>query len=105
MSDTIKILSCNVDSIVSFNRRADLHDMLLNNNIDIGLIQETKLDDGIKFCLAGYNVFRNDFKRGQAGTAIFIKNSIPYRNHFFSNSINVLINNNWEKFTSCYCPP
>lgn len=75
------------------------------------LVQETKLDHDIYFSFNGYNVLRNDNSRGSGGTALFFKNTIPFRNHrvfndvFQSNSVDLRIGNRWVNFASCYFPP
>lgn len=107
----IKIASLNVDSIVGYNRRDELNSLIFTEKIDICLVQETKLDEKIKFRLCGYNILRNDFVRGRAGTAIYVRDTLPIRNHityndvFHSNSVDVFISNKWQTFSSVYFPP
>lgn len=105
------VSSLNVDSLVSFNRRVELSKFLTLNRIDIGLLQETKLDSTIKFKIDGYNIIRNDFIKGQHGTAIVVKNSYNIRDPYFyndivtANSISVQTDGIWRVFTSAYIPP
>lgn len=107
----IKLASINVDSIVGFNRRNELTHILNSNHIDICLLQETKVDDKIKIKFAGYNLLRNDIARGRSGTAILVRDSLNIRKHtiynesLHSNSVDIFINNNWQRFTSAYFPP
>lgn len=75
------------------------------------MVQESKLDEKIKFQIDGYNVLRNDCVRGRSGTAIIVRNNIPIKNHRYfnnkihSNSINISVNGKWSTFTSAYFPP
>lgn len=107
----IRVASLNVDSIVSFNRRRELNNILVNFNIDILMVQETKLDEKITFKIDGYNTLRNDNIRGKGGTAILVRDSFHIKNHtvfnniFHANSIDIFINNQWINFSSAYFPP
>lgn len=107
----LKIASLNVNSIANCGRRNALHKFLIDSKIDICLVQETKVDADIKFNFLNYNILRNDLHRGKCGTAIFIKNHIPIRNHtkysdcFHANSVDALLNGKWTNFTACYFPP
>lgn len=105
------VASLNVGSIINFRRRDELLKFLRTNHIDLCLVQETKLDGKIKFRFDGYNVLRNDCKRGRSGTAIILRDNIPIRNSKFfsdqihSNSVEIYINKNWTCFASAYFPP
>lgn len=105
------VSSLNVDSIVGLGRRNDLHNFLNSNHVDLCLVQETKLEEKIKFKFGGYNIIRNDNIRGRGGTAIMLRDTISIRNPEFindriqANSIEIWLNNSWHKFTSAYFPP
>lgn len=62
-----KLLSINVNSIVSNVRRYNLLDTLLKLKIDIALINETKLKDRHKLKFPDYNIVRDDRASGKGG--------------------------------------
>lgn len=105
------VASLNVDSIVSYARRDLLFGFLKTHNIDLCMIQETKVDEKIKIAFDGYNIIRCDGVRGRAGTAIIVKNSFSIRNprsfnnQIFASSMDVLLNGIWSNFASVYFPP
>lgn len=76
----IKIISLNVDSIVCAARRTLLNEFINDNDADIYLLQETKLDNRVKLFFPKYNIIRGDVRRGYGGTAIFVRHGIPIRN-------------------------
>lgn len=107
----LKIVSLNVDSVVHKNRINALSLFLHENQIDICLIQETKLGVGNTFNIFGFDIIRNDFVLGCGGTAILIKNNIKYgdvssfSNIFWSISCKIYFNNAWHSISSVYFPP
>ena len=78
--DFLKIASINVNSIVTLNKRYDLHTFVETHNFDIILICETKLNNRHKIQFSEYNLIRTDRAANSkgGGTAILIKNNIPY---------------------------
>lgn len=105
------VASLNVDSIVSFNRRNELAKFLKENRVEVCLIQETKLDCNVKFKIDGYNTMRNDYRRGQHGTAILvalpynISSHLVFNNKIKSNSVDIVFGGQKRRFTSVYFPP
>lgn len=104
----LKVISLNVDSIVTVGRRNLLADFMDQNPADIYLFQETKLDSRIKLFFPHYNIFRSDVRRGYAGTAIFIRHGIPIRNLSVGTdvvnftSIEIRVNSQWHRIFSVY---
>lgn len=104
----IKIISLNVDSIVSTTRKTLLTDFINSTRADIYLFQETKLSSNIKLHFPLYNIIRCDVRKGYGGTAIFIRNGLSFRNPTYSNgkinftSIQIKIDNNWFRISSVY---
>lgn len=86
----INIASINVNSLISLNKRYDLLNFALLNNLDIILISETKLSERYKLQFANYDFIRVDrnlsVKGG--GTAILIKKNIPYERIYTPSSKN-----------------
>ena len=76
----LKILSINTNSLVALNKRYNLLQFISKNNIDIALTCETKLNHRHKIQFANYNIIRTDRspKSKGGGTAIIIKNTIPF---------------------------
>lgn len=106
----INILSINVDSIYHFKRKLLLENMLTDNNIDICMVQETKLCSDDKFFISKFNIFCLDIKKGKGGVALIVKNSINIKKcvrtitPFNSISIECFIDNVWVRFGSIYIP-
>ena len=75
---SLKIISVNVNSIVSHSKRYELISFLETNNPDIALLCETKLNMRHKIQLQNYEIIRTDrpnsLKGG--GTAILIKRDL-----------------------------
>lgn len=105
---TIKVISLNVDSIVSAPRKVLLTSFINSTRGDIYMFQETKLDAKIKLFVPNFNVIRSDVRRGYGGTAILIRNGIPFRNPTFGRdkinyvSIQIKIDGNWTRMSSVY---
>lgn len=78
MNRCFKILTINVASIRTLERRAKLTSVLNENkNPHVVLIQETNLNDRNKLTLPLYNIVRTD--ANWIGTAIAVKNNIDYK--------------------------
>lgn len=107
----LRIFSLNIDSVVHLKRKNLLMIFLKENNVDICLLQETKLDNSIRFFIPNYFIIRNDDIRGRSGTAIIIRNnirfkdSILYKDIFQSISCRIFFNNKWHSISSVYFPP
>lgn len=76
----IKILSINVNSVIKNQRRASLLNIINQQNPDIILINETKLNKNHIFKLVNYNIIRNDRNEEHpgGGTAIIIRKTIKF---------------------------
>lgn len=86
---SFKVVSINVNSIISLNKRYDLCKFISLHNPDIVLICETKLNPRHKITFANYNMIRSDRTSNQGGgTAILIKNNIKFETVFFPSSKN-----------------
>lgn len=76
----LKIISINVNSIVTNQRRLSLANMLKANNPDIVFLSETKLKVNHVINFQEYIMIRNDRKnRMGGGTAILIKRNIEFK--------------------------
>lgn len=74
----LNILNFNANGII--HQTYELQALLVNYDIDLACISETHLKPNIKFRLRNYTVIRTDRNnRPGGGTAIIIKNSMPYR--------------------------
>lgn len=78
---TLKIISINVNSIISNSKRDELTTKIKQHNPDIVLISETTLNKKHKFTLKDYDIIRTDRPNATqgGGTAILIKNNIKYQ--------------------------
>lgn len=78
--DSLKIAAINVNSLIKYNRRLELNQFISNNDLDIVLVSETKLNKKHKISIPKYRVIRTDRTKtdGGGGTAIIIKNEIEY---------------------------
>lgn len=76
----IKMVAINVNSLGANKRRLDLLEFITENNTDIALISETKLNNKHKPSFRNYSLVRtdrpNDARGG--GTAILVHNRISY---------------------------
>lgn len=103
-----RIISLNVDSIVSIGRKTLLDEFINDNSADVYLLQETKLDSRIKLYFPNFNIIRGDVRRGFGGTAIFIRHGIPVRNvsigrgSINSTSVEIKLNSAWYRIFSIY---
>lgn len=72
-TNTLSILHWNSQGIR--NKKLEFFDFLINNNIKIACLNETKLNDQIKFSHNLYNIFRIDKQGGRishGGVAIVV---------------------------------
>lgn len=74
--DKLKIANWNATSVV--NKKEELEDFLLSNNIDVALISETWLKPDLKFKLKKFHCYRSDRITHGGGVAIIIKKGIPH---------------------------
>lgn len=87
MAETIakelNIIHININSLINLSRRYNLSVFLNNNNPDLVLINETKLNSKHKLNFENYNFIRNDRKNAKrgGGTAILIRKGIKYSHH------------------------
>lgn len=77
----LKIAQINVNSIISNERRANLLGMLREQDPDVVLLCETKLNDKHKIQFKKYKIIRNDRTNSNqgGGTAILIKKEIKIK--------------------------
>lgn len=107
---SVTIISLNVDSIVHQNRRTLLRSFMEENYADIYMLQETGLDNTIRFNIRNYNILRNDSRRGWGGVALLIRDTLPIRKlkttHAPLHVITVEVNfgDSWIPVTSVYVP-
>lgn len=77
MDDEVPIFKCielNVNSLKSKNKQHELKTLIDERNPEIMLLVETKLNEGKKFQIPNYNIFRNDrLTDSGGGTAILVK--------------------------------
>ena len=80
LSQVLKIVYINVNSIVSNNKRYELLQFLEKNDPDICLLGETKLNDTHKLTFKNYEFIRNDRKNAifGGGTGILVKRNINF---------------------------
>lgn len=104
------VLSINANSLVRPGRVVLLKKLICEINPSIAMIQETHFDELNKFFVTGYNVFRNNVKRGWSGTAIIVDSNIPVRNlktttmGVHSVAIECKLGMDWFRFASIYFP-
>lgn len=77
---SLKIISLNVNSIISFEKKFLLNNFIYQNPVDIYLLQETKLKESLSFHYNGYNFFKADNRIGCGGVAIIIRNDLKIKN-------------------------
>ena len=74
----ITIISINVNSILTIERKMNLIIFIEEHKPDIILLSETKLCKKSKFEIQGYNIIRNDRNKHGGGTAIILRDNIQY---------------------------
>lgn len=91
-STKYKIISLNVNSIISNYKRIQLSELLKKKNPNFVLINETKLNKHHTIYYKNYKIARDDRTIGVrgGGTAILTKNNIKF-NHIHSDSENSLL--------------
>lgn len=72
----IMILQWNIRSVQA--NKANLCDLLQPYNIQIAALSETWLDPGQFFNIAGFSVLRCDRFDGYGGSALLVRQDIPY---------------------------
>lgn len=81
--DNIKICSWNANGVR--NKINEMKEFLDRLDIDILMINETKLTKDIKLKIRNYNCIRKDRDNAAGGVAMLIKNSIPFKEVLISN--------------------
>lgn len=78
--NSLKIVAINVNSLIKLQRRYDLEQFIVRNNLDITLISEKKLNFKHKFYIDGYNIIQNDRTNAQrsGGPAIILNKNIQF---------------------------
>lgn len=107
------IVSINVNSVRSYDKRNNLEQFIRSNQSNIVFLSETHLNVNSSFKVNGFNIFKQfrvDSNGG--GTAILIKNGIKYRNiktgcnnKIEFTAVEIFVNNLWLKLISIYIPP
>ena len=109
----LRILQWNCDGIG--NKMIELRKRAIDQNLDVILIQETKLDPTNKTpAIPGYAPFRTDRKNKKGGGLItFVKNSVIFekkgeqsKDATDTQTIRIKMNKKkWIDITNLYCPP
>lgn len=74
---SLKIVSWNACSIIG--KKLELQEFIEENNVDIVLLSETWLHNGLQLKIPNYKIYRNDRQnRPGGGTAILIKSKIKH---------------------------
>lgn len=82
----LKIICINVNSIIKIDRRYNLNDFLKNNEPDIALLSETKLNKFHKPTFKNYKIIRSDRENKKGGgCAILIKEKYNYQTFTINN--------------------
>lgn len=77
--NNLKIISPNVNSLVNNYKRMALLNLLDTQNLDIALLNETKLNEKHTLFFRNYNCIRNDRANAKRrGIAMLIKKQIKY---------------------------
>lgn len=106
------IMHWNCKSINS--NKVSLEHFLLLHEISICCLSETWLKSSKQFTIPNYNVIRTDRRDGKGGTAILIRNDIPYHevdmsahnnNHAQIAATDIFITNQYVRFISVYTNP
>ncbi|KAL7290515.1 hypothetical protein TKK_0015286 [Trichogramma kaykai] len=99
-SDCIKIISINVNSIVSLYRRNNLEVFIKKHKPDILTLCETKLNNKHKLAVNNYTCYRNYRNENGGGIAILVNNRLwrvymphPQKNISIINDLDKLFNN------------
>ncbi|CAH1985069.1 unnamed protein product [Acanthoscelides obtectus] len=77
MNTKLKIIQWNARSAVANKHSVD--QFLFNNNIDIALISETWFKPGFNVIFKGYSIIRSDRHDGKTGVAIFVRNTLKFK--------------------------
>lgn len=79
MSNSLKVIALNVNSIATSKRRMKLEYFLQAQKPDVVLLSETKLNLRNKVRFASYSTYRNDrLSDGGGGTAVLVKDTIRH---------------------------
>lgn len=77
---SLKVASINVNSLISLSKRYDLFNFVTENDLDIVLICETKLNNNHRLQFSNYELMRTNRANNKngGGTAILVKNTLPF---------------------------
>ena len=77
MPDSIRLLTININDI--FSEHLSLQELVLREDCDLVVVQETKIRPGFRWRLPGYRIYSHPGPiAGQEGTAIIVKASISH---------------------------
>lgn len=87
---SLKIISVNVNSIITNSKRFSLLQFIEKHKPDIVLLSETKLNPKHKVAFENYKIIRTDRPNSieGGGTGILVKNNMNYKIIHFSNTPN-----------------
>lgn len=108
ITNKLKVMELNVNSIVSLQRRADLDFFIKKHNPDILMLNETHLLTKYKLNFKNYNFIRRDkIDNTSTGTGVLIKKCIKHNmveiNDSLSNLENIIIRVHLSKQKFLYC--
>lgn len=77
--NTIRLCMWNANGIMQKKKKPELFNFIEDNNIDVCLIQETKLNPNNSLNMPNYQIYRTDRTTHHGGgTAILVRRSIPH---------------------------
>ena len=99
-------------NINSLRNKFDSLLQIVNNNIDILLISETKIDSSFptaQFNITGYTTYRRDRNQNGGGNILYVKEDIPSKlliidSHFESIFLEINIREKKWLISCCYNP-
>ena len=89
MDHTLKIVSLNANGLKAKSRLPVVADLLRTHNIDILLVQETRLKANMRASIVGYHHYRIDSSPGIRGLSTFIKHGLTHAQHLPLNNSDV----------------
>lgn len=84
---TIKCATWNANGL--HQNLGELKTFLIQNDIDLIMINETRLTDKIKIKIKNYTILRKDRNANGGGVAIFIRNSIPFQKTKINDAVSI----------------
>lgn len=107
----IKVISLNVNSIVSYGRRYLLNEFITRNPAHVYMIQETKFGKSHKYSFPQYSSFLATRAIGTGGALLLTHSSLKIRNFRTIGGlldgvfVDALVGNEWITFGSIYVGP